>query len=262
MTIRPLISIITVCHNAGATIRKNINSVQRQSYGNIEHVFIDGDSSDDTVKIISDLAGLNANLITEKDDGIYDAMNKGLRIVSGELLMFLNADDWLTNEHVLADIVEQYQKNQSIKILYGGIRYVAENGSFGTEWTPISYEFHLIAKGWHTPHPGFVVSRECVHAVGLFNLSYKIAADYDYMLRCFLKFGDESVNLNMIVTNMRDDGVSSSLQGILLGQKEVVKSLKDNGIHTFVVVFLLYRYVPKIYRKITKFVKSNNVFTR
>lgn len=171
-------------------------------------------------------------------------------------------DDWLSNQNVLSDIVERYLENQNIKILYGSIQYVSKSGSYGAQWTPKSYASHLIKKGWHTPHPGFVVSRECVDAVGVFNLSYTIAADYDYMLRCFLKYGDESVNLKMIVTNMRDDGVSSSLQGILLGQKEVVKSLKENGINTSVLVFLLNRYVPKIYQKISKLLKSSSVFTR
>lgn len=258
----PLISIITVCYNAGSTIEKNINSVQTQTYRYIEHVFIDGGSTDDTLNVINGLVGLSAKVITEKDDGIYDAMNKGLGIASGKLLIFLNADDWLSNQNVVSDIVERYLENQNIKILYGGIQYVSKSGSYGAQWTPKSYASHLIKKGWHAPHPGFVVSRECVDAVGVFNLSYTIAADYDYMLRCFLKYGDESVNLKMIVTNMRDDGVSSSLQGILLGQKEVVKSLKENGINTSVLVFLLYRYVPKIYRKISKLLKSSSVFNR
>jgi glycosyltransferase involved in cell wall biosynthesis len=254
---RPLVSIITVCRNAGPTIGKNIKSVQKQTYENVEHVFIDGKSTDDTLTVITDLVGVKANIISEKDDGIYDAMNKGLRIATGELLIFLNADDWLHNQSVLANIINLYQENQDMKIFYGGIQYVSASGNYGAEWRPSSYAAHLVTRGWHTPHPGFVITRECLDAIGFFNLSYSIAADYDYMLRCFLKFGNESLKLNMIITNMRDDGVSSSLRGILEGQKDIVKSLKENGITTNLVVFLFSRYAPKVLRKFSKLLKSS-----
>ena len=119
----PKVSIVTVCFNSSKFIQKNINSVNKQSYGNIEHIFIDGGSRDNTVEIIKKNSLKDLKLISEKDRGIYDAMNKGVNISSGEIICFLNSDDIYSNDFVISEVVSKFIK-QNLDLVYGNIVYL------------------------------------------------------------------------------------------------------------------------------------------
>lgn len=203
------ISVVTVSFNAGRTIGHTLASFLEQEHADKELLVIDGGSSDDTVAVARSFADPSIRIISEPDEGLYDAMNKGLARFAGEAVGFLNADDRYQDAGVLGEIAEALT---FADIVYGDLDFVDDHTSGkivrswrGQPWTPGAF-----ARGWMPPHPTFYVARKVVEATGTFDTSLKIAADYDYMLRALELGGFDHRFLQRVMVRMMVGGKSTS----------------------------------------------------
>jgi len=225
------VSIITVSFNSEKTIEETIQSVNQQTYRNLEHVFIDGVSKDKTIDIIKNSSIRNPVIITEKDNGIYDAMNKGINKSNGDIIFILNSDDVLYDNNVLENVVSEFENNPSVEILYGGI--MPSEGKniekYIRKWMPKKYFHNGFLKGWHPPHPGFVVKKSVYENNENFNTSFKIAADFELMYRFIEILNIPSLYYPNYVAVLRYGGTSTNLKGILGGMVELKAIFKLHG---------------------------------
>ena len=247
------ISIITVCFNSSKTILETIKSVNLQSYTNIEHVFIDGCSSDNTIDIINSHSTVSKIVFSGKDDGIYDAMNTGLTISKGEFIMFLNSDDMLHSKKTIENLMFELDNN-SLDAVYGDVSFFRENPKNSKRiWKSTKYNTNNIKKGFHPPHPGLTVSRQFFDKVGPFNCNYKIVGDYDFMLRLFSHADLKIKYIERIIVDMRLGGASTTLNGVIVSFTEFLKVLKSHNFSNISIMRILsYRYLLKIKQIIIK----------
>ncbi len=234
------ISIITSVYNNAATIEDAIKSVLSQTYTNIEYIVVDGASKDGTTDIIKKYENQISKFIREKDKGIYDGLNKGVDLATGDVIAFLHSDDIYENENVVADIVKLFETTNTDSI-YGDLVYVDKNDTnkIFRYWKSGKYTFKKLCNGWMPPHPTFFVKREFYEKYGKFDLSYGIAADYDFMLRMLGKYKITTAYLPKVLYKMRVGGASNrSLKNIIQKSQEDIKALKNNGIgglHTIIL---------------------------
>jgi len=181
------VTIITATFNSAKTLSHNLNSVARQSYKNIEHIIVDNCSTDGTQALAEQYAHIS-QIISEKDNGIYDAMNKGIANASGDIIGILNSDDYLASEHTIANIVSEFITTKADAI-YGNLIYVNNKNpdKIKRVWISGGYNPKLFYSGWMLPHPTFYVKKEVYEQYGLYNDSFKYAADYEMILRLLLK---------------------------------------------------------------------------
>lgn len=204
------ISIITVVLNNEKTIKRAILSVLNQDYQDIEYILIDGGSTDDTLNIINKYRGKIAVLLTEKDQGIYDAMNKGVKNSSGEILYFLNADDEFYDKHVISDIAKQIETKEEIDYFYGG---VVSRNIFGGKSENIRIKRisnNAIKFGQNIPHQSLFVRNYLFDKLGLFDLRYKVNADYEWECR-LVKKGYKGLFIERIISYYNQTGFSSRI---------------------------------------------------
>lgn len=235
-----LISIITVSFNSSKTIIDTIRSVNLQTYPKIEHIFIDGLSSDKTVEIIRRNSKRKNLVISEKDKGLYDAINKGIKNANGDIIGILHSDDFFHFPETISLIARKIQ-NENLDGVYGDLKYVSEKNTNKTirYWKSCKFNSKLLKKGWMPAHPTFFLKKEVYKKHGLYNLNYTISADYDFILRIFkdknLKFG----YLNKVVINMRVGGVSNkSLKNIIIKIREDYRAIQNNKIGGLATVVL------------------------
>ncbi|MDR1562970.1 MAG: glycosyltransferase [Dysgonamonadaceae bacterium] len=206
MTSEPLVSIVTVTYNAGKYIEQTMRSVFAQSYCNIEYIIIDGGSTDETVRMIKD-QGLKVNIfVSEPDMGIYDAMNKGIRLCRGELIGIINASDYYESGAV-ENVVRAYNDDPAAGIFHGNINMLNPDGSFFKTKKPVE-DPACLTEGMSLFHPTFFVRRKVYDNQGLYSTDLKLAADFDFALRCFLA-GVKFHYIDMALSNFRKGGVSS-----------------------------------------------------
>ena len=236
------ISIITVCYNSSSTLRDTILSVAGQSYSNIEYIIVDGNSTDSTLKIIDDHKSIITKWISEPDKGLYDAMNKGIQMATGDIVGILNSDDIFSSTDVISKIVSNFGNNDMV---YGNIDYVNAKGKHVRSWKSSPYKSEAFLKGWHPPHPSLFVKRDAYLKYGCFDLSYSIAADFDLMLRFFEKHQLKSNYIDKTIVIMTAGGASNTFSGIMQGNKDINRSFKNNNIKKSNFYFF-YRYLPKI----------------
>ncbi|TFF40888.1 glycosyltransferase family 2 protein [Mucilaginibacter psychrotolerans] len=239
------ISIITVCYNAAGTLERCIKSVISQSYNNIEYIVIDGGSTDDSLTIINSFQHKINILITEPDDGIYDAMNKGIALATGDVVGMLNADDVFAGEWVISDIAAAFEKNNT-DILYADLNYIKPDSIILRKWRSGAYKHGLFNKGWMPPHPTFYCKRNLFGLFGNYSLEYGTAADYELMVR-FIHVNKASVfYLKKVVVNMFTGGVSNNS---FAGRAKVLfldlKAMRRNHIN-YPIIALLYKRLKKI----------------
>lgn len=237
------ISIITVVFNAEKTIQNTIESVLSQTYKNIEYIIVDGCSTDNTSKIISTYADRISKYICEKDDGIYDAMNKGIRIATGDIVGILNSDDFYVSDNILSTVANAFN-SIDIDSVYGDLFYVDQDDTSKIirRWKSREYEANLFRSGWHPAHPTLFIKRKVYLENGLFNLKFKIAADYELMLRFMEKCKISSLYIPEVFVKMRTGGASNgSLLNIIKANIECVKAWKENGLS---VNFMLFATKP------------------
>lgn len=218
----PLVTIITVCYNSEKTVRRTIESVLNQSYCHIEYIIVDGKSSDGTIDILQEYQskfGERLRIVSEHDEGIYDAMNKGIKMASGEIVGILNSDDYYEGDAV-EKIVSIWDK-KGMQILYGLMRALKDGQEYSVSL--LSHKFlneHMI---WH---PSCFVTRDVYEEIGLFDIRYRSVADYDFMLRARDCEEIRFVPVYSVLTNYSEDGMSKSVYGYLEG----LRYRRDRGI--------------------------------
>jgi len=223
------ISIITTVYNNKQHIEKAILSVLSQTYHDIEYIVIDGGSSDGTVDVIKKYSNKIDKFISEPDKGIYDGLNKGIKLASGDVIGFLHSDDEYYDSKVIEKIAAKFN-DDSIDGVYGDLIYVNQKEEIVRYWKSGEFTPGKLKKGWMPPHPTLFLRKEIYDKYGLFRLDYKIAADYDFMLRV-LKHDPKLVYIPEILYKMRLGGASNkSIKNILQKTKEDYKAITENKI--------------------------------
>ena len=222
------------------TIEKTLLSVANQSYENIEHIIVDGNSKDNTIDICKSYSHIS-KILSEPDKGVYDAFNKGIKLATGDVIGFLNADDTFYNENSIQDIVDAFSNNET-DIVYGNLDYVNEEGKVIRNWISRPYAKGLVKKAWMPAHPSFYCKKEVYDRLGGYNDSFKIAGDFELCLR-FLEVNQiSSYYLNKKVVKMLVGGISNSgLKSKLTIFKEELRAFKINNISVNPVLFFFYK---------------------
>ena len=227
-------SIITVTYNSAKTLRDTIESVLNQSYQNIEYIVVDGQSTDNTLDIIREYyPKFKGRMIyvSEPDEGIFDAMNKGIKMASGEAVAILNSDDFYCYSDVVADVVDAFQKNQ-VDVIYADLYYISQTTKkVVRRWISGSYNYKKFRYGWMPAHPAFFVKKTIYDQYGLFRTDMKVSNDYELVLRMLYKHRVSCAYLNRVTVHMRLGGNSAfSFYNKYTSLKEDYISWKDNGL--------------------------------
>lgn len=242
-----LISLVTVTFNSAQTLHDTIQSVLSQTYSNIEYIIIDGGSTDNTLDIIKECeVYFEKNLvwISEKDNGIYDAMNKGIRMATGDVIGVLNSDDLLMDINVIQDVVELFDENTDA--IFGNLYFVKYHNinSIVRTWRGSAYG--SFRKGWHPAHPTFYVRRKIYERYGLFDTSFDVSADFELMLRFIEKFHIRTKYMDRYMVKMRVGGESTgSLKNIIRGNRNIMRAFKKNKISVS-PLYPIMRLFPKV----------------
>lgn len=248
------ISIITITFNSATTLRDTIQSVLSQSYPNIEYIIIDGASKDDTVGIIKEYEPrFNGRMhwISEPDKGLYDAMNKGIRMATGDIVGIINSDDFYHRTDVIAKVAEAFQE-MGIQAIYGDVRFINSNNLDKTVryYSSKNFSAKLFRYGFMPAHPTFFTYRKYFEEFGYYKTDYKIAADYELLIRFLYTHRLRSKYLPLDFMKMRTGGTSTaSIKSNLLLNKEIVRACRENGIWTCMPLLFL-KYFIKIFELI------------
>lgn len=224
------VSIITATYNSAETVKDAMESISSQDYPNIEHIIIDGLSSDNTMELVK--AYNPAVCVSEKDHGIYDAMNKGIKHATGDLIGILNSDDFYSSHQIVSKVVEAIKSSNS-DTLYANLQYVDR---LNTEkvirhWEAGPFKRNRFLTGWMPPHPTFFVRRKIYDSFGLFDTSFKSSADYELMLRLLYKEQVSTHYLEEVSVRMRVGGQSNlNFENRVKANMEDRRAWKANGI--------------------------------
>lgn len=245
------ISIITTSYNSQETIFETLKSVNSQSYNNIEHIIVDGESSDRTLEIVDRFDHV-AQIISERDSGVYEAMNKGIRASSGDIIGFLNSDDYFFSNDIMKEYADGF-RSLSNKIIFGDLQFVSrDNKRRIRSWVSSEFSNQKINFGWIPPHPTFYARKELFDNYGGFDESLRFAADYDLMIRFLKKFPENNLYIKGYKVKMRYGGqTTKNLKNIISGNKEILFSLKKNGFKVG-PFFLLKKFIYKLSQFFTK----------
>jgi glycosyltransferase len=234
------VSIITATYNSQETVLDTLLSVASQSYPDIEHIIIDGLSTDRTLEIIKQNASRISKIISEPDKGIYDALNKGIKTATGDIICFLHADDIFADNQVITDVVNLMKQNDTDAV-YADLQYVSKSNTdrLIRYWKSGYFSKKKLKRAWMPPHPTFIVKKKIYDNCGLFDINFKISADYDIILR-FLGVCNISVAyLPRVTVKMRIGGKSNaSIKNIILKMLEDKKALQKNKLGNIHTVFL------------------------
>lgn len=236
------VSIITVVYNNQKTIKSAIESILSQTYKNIEYIIIDGGSTDGTLDIIYNFKEKIDLILSEADNGIYDAMNKGINLSTGDLVGILNSDDLYDNNYIIEDVVNEFVKDNKLDIIYGNLVYVNKNDTSKIirKWNSCEYYNKFFENGNVPPHPSLFLKRNIYIESGFFKLDFYLAADYEFMLRIFKKNTYKSKYINKTFVRMRLGGATNkNIKNIYRGNIEILQSWIVNDLR---IPFLL---IPK-----------------
>lgn len=226
-------SIITPCFNSVKTIRDTIDSVLSQTHPNIEYIIIDGASTDGTVELVQGYGDKISKFVSERDCGIYDAMNKGIALATGDIIGILNSDDFYADEQVLREVESRFVADPALEALYADLVYVdpAKSDRVVRYWHSGEYREDSFERGWHPPHPTFFVRREVYEKYGAFDTRFKIAADYELMLRLVHRYHIRVGYLPRVIVKMRLGGESNrSLANVLHANLESIHAWRANSL--------------------------------
>ncbi len=226
------VSVVTVCYNSAATIADTLRSVSTQRYPDIEHIVVDGASTDDTLRIVERHGERVARLVSERDSGIFDAMNKGIRLATGDLIGFLQSDDMFAGDSVVADIAAAAAADES-DLVYGDLDYVdrTDTTRIIRRWRSGSFSHRRLRFGWSPPHPTLYARARLFGRIGQFDSRLRIAADYDFLLRCLSTAGIRAQYIPKVLVKMRVGGISNrSLRDIMLKSSEDLLALRRNNV--------------------------------
>lgn len=248
------ISIVTVCLNSVETIEDTIKSVLIQDYEDIEYIVVDGVSSDGTLDILTKYQSRISKCISEPDSGIYDAMNKGIKLSSGDIVATLNADDMYADETIVGRMVE-FMRSNGLDAAYGDLVYVDRNNidSIARFWKAGVYKKGAFCYGWVMPHPTFFCQKKIFEKYGYFNEQFQTAADFELMLRFIEKQLIKVGYLPKVIVKMRTAGKANVLRGIIRGNWEIIKSFRLNNLRLSPSFFII-----KPIMKISQFFRRSN----
>jgi glycosyltransferase involved in cell wall biosynthesis len=244
--VKPLVSIITVSFNSAMTIEKTIESVKNQSYKNIEYIVIDGNSTDHTMNIIQKYAFIS-KIVSEKDKGIYDAMNKGLALANGDMIAFLNSDDHYLNEYVVQKVVDIFMVHQ-VDAVFGDVGYfsLTKHLKLSRRYSSRNFSSDKLKNGLMPAHPSLFMKKKIFNAYGIFDSNFKIAGDFELIARIFKSNAITYRYIPEILVMMQLGGVSTQgFRSTILLNKEIIMACKKNGIKTSWFNLLL-RYPRKL----------------
>jgi glycosyltransferase len=242
------ISLITTCYNRASTIESAIQSVLSQSYGDVEYIIIDGASSDGSLEIINRYAGRVAHIVSEPDSGMYEAINKGIRLATGDIIGLLHSDDVFYSPTVLSKIADTFGQTHA-DIVYGNGIFVDPDNpdKIVRNWISGTYQPEKVKQGWLPLHPTVYVRREIFSQCGLYDESYKIAADSDMLVRLLYDYRFNVIYLNEYTVRMFMGGLSTSLKSQLAKWKEDIRMYRSHGFNPYISLAL------KIISKIKQF---------
>lgn len=228
------VSIITATYNSVKTVQTCFDSVLDQTFPKVEHIIIDGGSLDGTVDLIKEYANTksNVNWVSEKDNGIYDALNKGISLATGDIIGFVHSDDYLASKDILKNIVELFD-SEKVDGVYGNLHYVDFNDSSHVirNWKSQIFKPSLLNRGWMPAHPTLFLNSSIYKEEGAFNTKFKIAADYDFILRIFKNPEFKFAFLEKTVVKMRVGGASNNgIKNLIRKTKEDLIAAKSNGL--------------------------------
>ena len=242
-------SIITVSFNSSKTIRDTIESVKMQTYDDIEYIVVDGNSTDNTVSIIkSFVPEFNGRIkwVSEPDKGLYDAMNKGIGMATGDIIGIINSDDLFCDNRAIEKVVDIFEQNEKLDSVYANLYYVAQNDTSKIIRHWKSGEQRAFKYGWHPAHPTLYIKRIVYDKYGLFNLEFKLAADFEIMLRFLEKYRISTQYFEEPLVKMRLGGeTNKSLKNIINQNIECINAFVCNGLNVNRLIYPFFRIVPK-----------------
>jgi glycosyltransferase involved in cell wall biosynthesis len=242
------ISLITACYNAEAHIGRCIESVIAQNYSNLEYIVIDGGSTDQTLSVIKRYENYITKIVSEPDKGVYDAMNKGILLATGDVVGTLNSDDFFAADDVLTTIGEVFSQSDA-QIIFGDLDYVNFNETIIRKWRTKKYIKGIYNWGWMPPHPTFYCKRLLFDEFGLYKLDYGTAADYELMLRFMHKTNLNTFYINNVLVKMQCGGMSNKYPiSRVRAWKNDLKAMRNNDVR-----FPLLSLIVKLVRKIKQF---------
>ncbi|MEI7184763.1 glycosyltransferase family 2 protein [Pectobacterium carotovorum] len=224
------VSIITATYNSAKTISDTLKSLNTQTYPDIEYIIIDGGSKDNTLSLIKSSCSRVSVIVSEPDKGIYDALNKGILSATGDIIGFLHSDDFFAYPDAVKDIVDAMHESNADAV-YGDLNYISstDNDVIVRKWISGGFDINKMKLGWMPPHPTFYMKRSCYQRFGSFDLSYRISADYDSLLRYLWIHKITVKYIPKVIINMRVGGMSNrSLSNMIMKTKEDVKAMKSN----------------------------------
>ena len=235
-----LVSIITICYNRKAIISKTIKSVLSQDYSNIEYIIVDGNSNDGTTETIKTFSDKISCFITEPDKGMYDAINKGIKVAKGDIIGLMHSDDEFYDLTVVSQIVAAFQNNPNTQGVYGDGIYVSNDVEERIIRDRIGGSFSLkkVQSGWLPLHPTVYLKRTVMEKYGFYNLDFKIASDTEFLLRYLYKYQIKMTYINSYFVKMRMGGLSTSSKRAFEVLVEDYNIYKFHGLFAFRVVFL------------------------
>ena len=249
------VSIITCTYNSAKTVADTIRSVNAQTYPNIEHIIVDGLSKDNTLEIVKQYAGERQVIKSENDNGIYDAFNKGIKMATGDIIGVLNSDDFFTSDNIIEQVVNAFNK-ENIDAIYGDIHFVNPdnlNKCVGY-YSSKSFSPWMMRMGFMFAHPSFYVKREYYENIGLYKTDYKIAADFELLLRFVVKNKIKCKYLPIDFVTMRTGGASTEgIKSKNIINKECIRACKENGYYSnmlFMWLRIVYKTVELILFKL------------
>lgn len=233
------ISIITITYNSAKTLRDTIESVLSQSYPDIEYIIVDGKSKDETCDIVRSYGDRISRFVSEKDNGLYDALNKGIGMATGEVVGFLHSDDIYASTETVKLIAEAFIRFK-VDSVYGDLVYVDQNDTSQIIrfWRSRKASRSRLLTGWMPPHPTFYVKRSVYEQYGGFNTSFRIAADYESILRFLVRFRITTFYIPLILIRMRVGGESNkSLKNVIRKSLEDIRAMRINGLISVAALF-------------------------
>lgn len=241
------LSIVTVCFNSEATIEQCIRSVLSQDYVDIEYIVIDGGSTDKTPEIVERYLSSISTFVSESDDGIYDAMNKGIRACTGDIIGILNSDDAYASNNEISEVVKSFELNPKAKIVLGNVQFINfDTGRIIRNYSAKRFRPYKLRFGWMPPHPASFIKRDIYENYGLYSLDFKISADYERFVHWIYVRRIEFAKLHRTIVNMRVGGASTAgFKSVYTLNKEIVRACKQNGLYTNIFL-LLFKFPFKL----------------
>lgn len=246
------ITVITATYNSERTIQRSINSFITQNYKKKELIMIDGESSDQTLNILSkNKKNINV-IISEKDRGIYDALNKGIKKASGEIICFLHSDDFYSSPQVLSNVVDIFKKNPETQVVIGNSSYFRKNNEekISRLYSSSNFQIWMMRFGFMPSHPATFIKKQIYDRYGLFDINYKSAADFEFFLRIFWRNNLNYIFYDHPVLRMSEGGKSSSgIKSYIVTTYEIRKALREHNIFSGYLLILL-RLPIKYFKKL------------